>query len=213
MNPGLSPMLVACITLVALAGCGTSPPVKSFLGASYPAVTYREIQPRSAPLRLHLAVEFQRNGEPFPKGDVPLKDYANRILVNSRVITPVEEGGEGEIRIVLNNIADPETVAVETAHSGLPLWMLGKTITDTYEMSVFVTTRGISASRTGIAPGCSVQAIGISTGAMADGRRSDVMVIGSNAAAPPGSAERQAEFGPHGSSTGSPASCSADARS
>ena len=150
MNFGLSPTLVACIALVALAGCGAPPPVKSFLGASYPKVTYKEIQPRSAPLRLHLAVEFQRNGEPFPKGDVPLKDYANRILVNSRVITPVEEGGEGEIRIVLNNIADPETVAVETAHSGLPLWMLGKTITDTYEMSVFVTTRGISASRTGI---------------------------------------------------------------
>ena len=150
MNFGLSPTLVACIALVALAGCGAPPPVKSFLGASYPKVTYKEIQPRSAPLRLHLVVEFQRNGESFPKGDVPLKDYANRILVNSRVITPVEEGGEGEIRIVLNNIADPETVAVETAHSGLPLWMLGKTITDTYEMSVFVTTRGISASRTGI---------------------------------------------------------------
>ena len=150
MNFGLSPTLVACIALVVLTGCGTRPPVKSFLGASYPKVSYKEVQPRSTPLRLHLAVEFQRNGEPFPKGDVPLKDYANRILVNSRVITPVEEGGEGEIRIVLNNIADPETVAVETAHSGLPLWMLGKTITDTYEMSVFVTTRGISASRTGI---------------------------------------------------------------
>ena len=150
MNLGLSPMLVACITLVALAGCGTRPPVKSFLGASYPKVSYREIQPRSAPLRLHLAVEFQRNGEPFTQGDVPLKDYANRILVNSGVITPVEEGGEGEIRIVLNNIADPETVAVETARKRMPLWMLGKTITDTYEMSVFVTARGRTASRTGI---------------------------------------------------------------
>ena len=150
MNLGLSPMLVAGIALVALAGCGVRPPAKSFLGASYPQVNYREIQPRAAPLRLNLAVEFQRNGEPFPKGDVPLRDYANRILVNSGVILPVEEGGEGEIRIVLNNIADAETVAVETARRGLPLWMLGKTITDAYEMSVFLTTRGRSASWTGI---------------------------------------------------------------
>jgi len=48
MNFGLSPTLVACIALVALAGCGAAPPVKSFLGASYPKVTYKEIQPRSA---------------------------------------------------------------------------------------------------------------------------------------------------------------------
>lgn len=150
MNLGLSPMLVAGITLVALAGCGARPPVKSFLGASYPQVGYREIQPRSAPLRLHLAVEFQRNGEPFPKGNVPLKDYSNRILVNSGVILPVEEGGEGEIRIVLNNIADADTVAVETARRGLPLWMLGKTITDAYEMSVILTSGGRSARWTGI---------------------------------------------------------------
>jgi hypothetical protein len=150
MNLGLSSMLVAGIALVALAGCGARPPVKSFLGASYPQVGYREIQPRAAPLRLHLAVEFQRNGEPFPKGDVPLKDYANRILVNSGVILPVEEGGEGEIRIVLNNIADSDTVAVEAARRALPLWMLGKTITDTYEMSMSITSRGKVARRTGI---------------------------------------------------------------
>jgi hypothetical protein len=134
----------------ALAGCGTRPPAKSFLGASYPQVGYWEIQPRPAPLRLHLAVEFQRNGEPFPKGDVPLKDYANRILVNSGVVVPVEEGGEGEMRLVLNNIADSDTVAVEAARKALPLWMLGRTITDTYEMSMSITRGGKLASRTGI---------------------------------------------------------------
>jgi hypothetical protein len=150
MNLGPSPILFVGMMFFALAGCGTRPPAKSFLGASYPQVGYREIQARSAPLRLHLAVEFQRNGEPFPKGDVPLKDYANRILVDSGVVVPVEEGVEGEMRLVLNNIADSDTVAVEAARKSLPLWMLGKTITDTYEMSMSVTRGGKVTSRTGI---------------------------------------------------------------
>ena len=150
MNPGLAPLLFAGAMVFTLAGCGTRPPAKSFLGASYPEVRYREIQPRPAPLRLHLAVEFQRNGEPFPKGDVPLRDYANRILVNSGVVVPVEEGGEGEMRLVLNNIADSNTMAVEAARKALPLWMLGRTITDTYEMSMSITRGGKVASRTGI---------------------------------------------------------------
>lgn len=150
MNFGLPPILFAGAMFFALAGCGTRPPAKSFLGASYPQIGYREIQPRSAPLRLNLAVEFQRNGEPFPKGDVPLKDYANRILVNSAVVVPVEDGREGEMKLVLNNIADSDTVAVEAARRALPLWMLGKTITDTYEMSMSITRGGKVARRTGI---------------------------------------------------------------
>jgi hypothetical protein len=149
MNLGLSPIVVAGVTFFALTGCG-SPPAKSFLGASFPEVGYRDLQARANPLRLHLSVEFQRNGEPFPKGDVPLKDYANRIFVNSGLILPVEEGGEGEIKVVLNNIADSGTVAAETARTGLPLWMLGKSITDVYEMSMSISTEGKAISRTGI---------------------------------------------------------------
>jgi hypothetical protein len=133
---------------LALGGCAT--PSKSFLGGSLPVISYNDLRKPSRPLQLKLIVEFQRNGEHFPKGDVPLKDYANRILRNTGVITPVEEKEEGEIRIVLNNVADRSTVAAEQAGARHPLWMIGTTITDAYELSMFITMQGKTISRTGI---------------------------------------------------------------
>ncbi len=133
---------------LALGGCATQR--ESFLGASFPNIFYNDIRKRETPLRLKLTVEFQRNGEHFPKGDVPLKDYASSIIRNTGVITPVEEQEEGEVRVVLNNIADGSTVAAEQAGARHPLWMTGTTITDAYELSMFITMQGKTISRTGV---------------------------------------------------------------
>lgn len=154
MNLGRHVMLASVIASFALAGCAT--PKQSFLGASSPEIEYKDIKKRTIPLRLKLAVEFQRNGEHFPKGDIPLRDYANRILENSGVISPIdtlsadEEHEEGVIRVVVNNIADRGAVAAEASGTGFPLWMIGKTITDAYELSMFITTPETTLSRTGI---------------------------------------------------------------
>jgi hypothetical protein len=147
--------LAALTASLALAGCA-SPTTTSFLGASFPKLEYRDVRKNAKPPRLKLVVEFQRNGEHFPKGDVPLRDYAAAIINDtgvisiSDVITESEEKEQGEVRIVLNNIADSSTVAAETSASKLPLWMVGKTITDAYEMSLFITAGGKTVSRTGI---------------------------------------------------------------
>ncbi|HEX8874994.1 MAG TPA: hypothetical protein VF780_10235 [Nitrosospira sp.] len=148
MNLGRYFILGSVIISVTLGGCATQH--ESFLGASFPLVTYDDIQKRATPLRLKLIVEFQRNGEPFPKGDVPLKDYATQILRDSGVIKPVEDREEGEIKLVLNNVADKGTVAAEEAGIRHPLWMIGTTITDAYELSMFITVRGKRIARTGI---------------------------------------------------------------
>lgn len=148
MNIGRHIVLVSVIASFALAGCTS--PKRSFLGASFPEVAYKDIEQRNAPLRLKLTVEFQRNGEHFPKGDIPLKDYSASILRDSGVILPVDDKEEGQIRVVLNNVADSGTLAAEASRTGYPLWMIGKTITDAYELSMFITTRGKTISRTGI---------------------------------------------------------------
>jgi hypothetical protein len=147
MNISRRIVLGSVIASFAIAGCTS--PKRSYLGASFPRVAYKDIAHRSTPLRLKLAVEFQRNGEPFPKGDVPLKDYAAWILKDSGVILPVYEQEEGQIRVVLNNIADSGDV---TAGAGTryPTWVVGKTITDAYELSIFITTKEGTISRTGI---------------------------------------------------------------
>lgn len=147
MNISRRIVLGSVIASFAIAGCTS--PKRSYLGASFPRVAYKDIAHRSTPLRLKLAVEFQRNGEPFPKGDVPLKDYAAWILKDSGVILPVYEQEEGQIRVVLNNIADSGDVAAG-AGTRYPTWVVGKTITDAYELSIFITTKEGTISRTGI---------------------------------------------------------------
>ncbi|MBA4141990.1 MAG: hypothetical protein H0X43_03070 [Nitrosospira sp.] len=150
MNFAPPAILLACIASFALAGCASQP--RSFLAASIPKVAYHDLERSGNPLRLKLVVEFQRNGKHFPRGDVPLKDYANSILRNTAaiIIIAADQVDEGEIRVVVNNVADSGSVAAETARTALPLWVRGKTITDLYEMSMFITARGRSVSRTGI---------------------------------------------------------------
>ena len=148
MNLSCSTVATMVMISLVLAGCAT--PAVSFLGASSPKVSRSQLIKRDAPLPLKLAVEFQRNGEHFPRGDVPLRDYAARILKESGVIRPVEDREEGEIRVVLNNVADQETVAAERSGTRHPLWMAGTTITDAYELSMFITVKGKTIGRTGI---------------------------------------------------------------
>ena len=64
------------------------------------------------------------------------------------MINPVEDQEEGEVKVVLNNVADRSTVAAERAGARHPLWMIGTTITDAYELSMFITMQGeLSAAR------------------------------------------------------------------
>lgn len=147
--------LVSAVASLILAGCGTTTPKESFLGASFPGLSYGNISRPETPLHLQLTVEFQRNGQHFPKGDVPLRDYASQILRDSGVISPVSEfspagRSEGTVRVVLNNIADSGTVAAQMPDRDHPLWMKGTTITDAYELSMFITTSRGTVSRTGI---------------------------------------------------------------
>jgi hypothetical protein len=149
MNISRHIVLGSVIASFVLAGCAS--PKRSFLGASFPKVAYKDIEQRNKPLQLKLTVEFQRNGEHFPKGDIPLKDYAASILRDSGVVMPVDDDkAEGQIRVVLNNVADSGTVAAEASRRGYPLWMVGKTITDAYELSMFITLQEKTISRTGI---------------------------------------------------------------
>jgi hypothetical protein len=153
MNLGPHVVLASVIVSSVLMGCASP---RSFLGASLPNIKYEDVKKRATPLRLQLVVEFQRNGTPFPQGDVPLRDYAAKILAGTGVISPidvvsaVEDQGDGAIRIVMDNIADSGTVAAEASRSRFPLWMVGKTITDAYTLSIAITMKGKTIRRTGI---------------------------------------------------------------
>src|SRR6185437_78230 len=154
MNLSRRTLLTCVIVSFLLMGCAS--PSVSFLGASIPQLAYDDVKKRNPPLRLQLVVEFQRNGEHFPKGDIPLRDYAAQILTDSGVIYPidvvsaVDDPGEGTVKVVLNNIADKDTLAAEESGLALPWWVVGKMITDAYDMSISITTGGKTISRNDI---------------------------------------------------------------
>jgi len=128
-----------------LTGCVST---KSFVDPTFAKVSYGDLTKRSAPLRLRLTVEFQRNGQPLPRADATLRDNAERVLFDSGLIAPVDDEGEGEIRIVMNNIADMRDAAAKGLGAELTFGLAGSTVTDAYEMWVSITVHGKTIGRT-----------------------------------------------------------------
>ena len=137
-------ILIIAITLLLLGGCASP---KSFLDPSIRQISYHDIQRRSEPLKLKLLVEFQVNGEHKPAAEPFLRENAKRVLQGTRVIDPVDNQSEGEIKVVLNNIADKAKAFAKGAGSGATFGLAGTTVLDAYEMTVSITTNGKNASR------------------------------------------------------------------
>lgn len=140
----LAGAFLACVTLV---GCATP---KSFVDPSVPKVSYDDIKRRPEPYRLKLTVEFQRNGEHLPKVDPTLKDNTERVLRSTGVIVATDERTVGEIRVVVNNIADIAAARAKGFGTGLTFGLAGSTVTDAYEMSISITMNGKTVSRSAI---------------------------------------------------------------
>jgi hypothetical protein len=141
--------LLAAVLLVSfvLTGCISS---KSFVDPSFPKVAYEEVKKRGEPLKLKLVVEFQRNGEPFPRADSTLRDNAERVLRGSGVVTPVAAREEGEMKLIVNNIADVGAAGAKGFGTGLTFGLVGTTVTDAYEMSLTITVKGKTVTRTAV---------------------------------------------------------------
>jgi len=141
------PLVAVFVAAFALTGCISS---KSFVDPSFPKVAYEEVKKRTEPLKLKLAVEFQRNGQPFPRADTTLRDNAERVLRGSGVVTPVAAQEEGEMKLIVNNIADLGAAGAKGFGTGLTFGLVGTTVTDAYEMSLTITVKGKTVTRTAI---------------------------------------------------------------
>lgn len=124
--------------------------VKSFPDPATPVISYDVLHRPEKPLLLRVAVEFQRNGEHLEKVDKTIQDKVERTLRATGVILPSADPSSGEIRIVLNNIADRGTAAAKGFGTGLTFGLVGSTVQDAYEMSVTITANGKTFTRTGL---------------------------------------------------------------
>lgn len=140
-------LFAVAVACTALAGC-VSP--QSFLDPSVPRISYADLGKRAEPLKLKLSVEFQRNGEAYPRVDPVLKDNAQRILRSTGLIVPTDSDPAGSIRIVVNNFGDLGDARAKGIKTGLTLGLAGSTVMDGYEMTVSITANGKTATRTAI---------------------------------------------------------------
>ncbi len=132
-------LAIACLINISLTGCLS---IKSYVDPAFPKATYDDVKKRSEPLRLKLVVEFQRNGEHFPKADSTLRDDVDRVLRASGIITPTSEGQDGQIKVVMNNIGAVGGAVAKGVATGLTLGLVGSTVTDAYEMDVTINVKG-----------------------------------------------------------------------
>jgi hypothetical protein len=139
-------LLAAAAAALSLSGCIST---KSFIDPTMPRVGYDDVKRAGEPLRLRLVVQFQRNGAPFPGADPTLRENAERVLLASGVIVPDPQAA-GEIRVVVNNIADLAQARRRGFGTGASLGIAGNTVTDAYEMSVTISRGGKVAQREGI---------------------------------------------------------------
>lgn len=144
---GTKGIVVALFASLALTAC-ISP--KSFVDPSQPKVSYEDLSKRPEALKLTLKVEFQRNGEPFPRADSILKDNVSRVLRASGLIIPTDGASDGEIKVTVNNIADTGSAAAKGIGTGLTLGLVGTTVMDAYEMSISITAAGKTTTKSAI---------------------------------------------------------------
>ena len=135
--------VLAAVTAILLTAC-VSP--KSFVDPTQPKLTYENIRRPLAPLKLSVVTEFQRNGERLPAADSTLRDSTERVLRASGVIVPTAEAPEGQVKIVVNNVADRGAAAAKGIGTGLTFGLVGSTVMDAYELTMQVNVKGKSYS-------------------------------------------------------------------
>jgi len=124
-------LFVLILVFSSLFGCAMT---KSFVDPGYGRATYDDIIRRSEPYRVKIIVEFQRNGKHFPQVDSELMGHVERVVRGTGFIIPTTQGTSGELKVIVNNIADLGKAAAKGVGTGLTLGLVGSTITDYYEM-------------------------------------------------------------------------------
>ena len=142
--------LTALLKLVLICGLtsGCLAP-RSFPDPSIPMTGYTAVERQASPIPLRVSIVFERRGEHFPRADAILQGVAERTLRGSGTILP-DASAPGEIKVIVNNTGDLGDAAIKGFGTGLTFGLVGTTVTDNYEMSVTITDKGQTITRTGI---------------------------------------------------------------
>jgi len=127
-------LLIVAATL-SLTGCIS---LKSYVDPGFGAVKYSEIKSPVSKYKVNVIVEFQRNGEPFPKADEELRNNVERVLRATGVVQSDFGGDQAMIKVTVNNIADLSEASAKGFGTGLTFGLAGTTVTDGYEIKILL---------------------------------------------------------------------------
>lgn len=139
--------LFLIFVFICLFGCAAP---KSYVDPGFTRATYDDIMRRPEPYRITINVEFQRNGTHYPQVDSELLGHVERVIRGTGFALPATQDTSGELKVVVNNIADLGKAAAKGFGTGLTLGLAGSTVTDYYEMEASLTIDGRRAHRTGL---------------------------------------------------------------
>ena len=124
-------VFVVILFIFSMFGCATT---KSYVDPGYGRATYDDITRRSEPYKVKIIVEFQRNGKHIPQVDSELMGHVERVVRGTGFAVPATQDTSGELKVIVNNVADLGKAAVKGIGTGLTFGLAGSTVTDYYEM-------------------------------------------------------------------------------
>jgi len=134
------------LVMSSLVGCVST---NSFVDPTHGRATYDDITRRAEPYRWRIVVEFQRNGAHLPEVDSELMGNVERVVLASGIAIPSPEGSSGQIKVVVNNIADVWSAGAKGFGTGLTFGLVGSTLSDYYEMEAELSMNGKIIRRSG----------------------------------------------------------------
>lgn len=141
----LVPLLFTAVASLSV-GCVST---KSYVDPAYGRATYNDITRKTDPYTWKIVVEFQRNGKHLPAIDSELMGHVERTVRASGMATPMPEGGMGQLKVMVNNVADMGTAGAKGFGTGLTLGLVGSTVSDNYEMEAELSMNGKVIRRSG----------------------------------------------------------------
>lgn len=134
------------LVMSSLVGCVST---NSFVDPTHGRATYDDITRRAEPYRWRIVVEFRRNGAHLPEVDGELMSNVERVVLASGMAIPSPEGSSGQIKVVVNNIADMWSAGAKGFGIGLTFGLVGSTLSDYYEMEAELSMNGKIIRRSG----------------------------------------------------------------
>lgn len=136
-------LLSVSMLLVFAGGCLAT---RCYVDPQYRKATQSDIKAVGAKHNVNVDVEFQRNGERFPRADGELRMQVEKALRATGVVDIVTAPSDTKIRVVANNIADMDEAFSKGFGTGLTFGAAGSVVTDFYEIKVEFASGGAKQS-------------------------------------------------------------------